>query len=171
MASIDVEKRAILAADDFSTPDTKVNNTARSRRSARYFLTLILGGLALLSIAITSRRCAATTSLFTSHAISQPHHIHHDAELDSLTHVRKKDVGVAAATATTSAADPRRTVLKNFEVAQPVLLPGGPAESDGSTKGEEEGGDEGEVCSVLLMRHDFAFSYGAPFVGELTVTL
>ncbi|KAK4144312.1 peptide N-acetyl-beta-D-glucosaminyl asparaginase amidase A-domain-containing protein [Dichotomopilus funicola] len=165
MASIDVEKRAILAAEDFPTPDTKVNNTSRSRRNTRYFLALILGGLALLSIAITSQRCSATTSLFTSHAVSQHHHIiHHDAELDSLTHVTKKEVGVTAATATTSTAAPGRTVLKNFEVAQPVLLPGGPTESDGSTKG----GDEGEVCSVLLMRHDFAFSYGAPFVGDYT---
>ncbi|KAK0615885.1 peptide N-acetyl-beta-D-glucosaminyl asparaginase amidase A-domain-containing protein, partial [Bombardia bombarda] len=65
-------------------------------------------------------------------------------------------------TSTVAAASP--TVLQNFEVAQPVLLPYGPADSDGSTPVETSAGS----CTVLLMRHDFAFSYGSPFVGNYT---
>lgn len=67
-------------------------------------------------------------------------------------------------TATSSAAAPSRTVLKTFEVAPPVLMPDGPAESDGSTRHGKDYAPE--LCTVLLMRHDFAWSYGAPFVGK-----
>jgi hypothetical protein len=44
-------------------------------------------------------------------------------------------------------------------------MPDGPAESDGSTRQGENYSPE--LCTVLLMRHDFAFSYGAPFVGKM----
>lgn len=67
-------------------------------------------------------------------------------------------------TATTSAAAPTRTVLKTFEVAPPVLMPDGPADSDGSTRHGKDYSPE--LCTVLLMRHDFAWSYNAPFVGK-----
>jgi hypothetical protein len=67
-------------------------------------------------------------------------------------------------TTTTSTAAPTRTVLKTFEIAPPVLMPDGPADSDGSTR---DGKDYSpELCTVLLMRHDFAWSYGAPYIGK-----
>jgi len=69
-----------------------------------------------------------------------------------------------AATTTTSAPAPTRTVLKCFEVDQPVLLPDGPEESDGSSKAAPV--YTAESCTVLLMRRDFAWSYEDPFIGE-----
>ncbi|KAK3933638.1 hypothetical protein QBC46DRAFT_109029 [Diplogelasinospora grovesii] len=71
-------------------------------------------------------------------------------------------------TTVSTAATASATVLKNFEVAQPVLMPYGAAESDGSHHPCTGGGSASEPCTVLLMRHDFAFSYGQPFVGSYT---
>ena len=65
---------------------------------------------------------------------------------------------------------PTRTVLRNFEVAQPVLMPHGPADSDGTPEPEPGAWPptgEGVCATVLLMRRDFAWSYNDPFVGEL----
>ena len=74
------------------------------------------------------------------------------------------------ATTASSAAAPERTVLRNFQIDSPVLMPYGPADSDGTTSRPESGGSGGQGnCStveVLLMRRDFAWSYGDPFVGE-----
>jgi hypothetical protein len=68
------------------------------------------------------------------------------------------------ASSTSSAPSSTATVLKTFEVAQPVRMPDGPAESDGSTRHAWE--YQPPLCTKLLMRHDFAWSYEAPFVGE-----
>ena len=161
MASSDPEKRAILTAEDdriFQSPQEKP-----PRRRALHWLVIFLGALVVFSIGVTSRRCSAATSLFTSHGASQSHHAH--AGLASQGIISRSPANRAReTTATTSAAAPNRTVLKTFEVAQPVLMPDGPAESDGSTR---DGRDYSpELCSVLLMRHDFAWSYNAPFVGK-----
>lgn len=59
---------------------------------------------------------------------------------------------------------PQRTVLQCFEVDQPVLLPDGAAESDGSSHEGKTWNDE-DACTVLLMRRDFAWSYEDPFIG------
>lgn len=66
---------------------------------------------------------------------------------------------------TTSSAAAERTVLRNFEVAPPVLMPYGPADSDGTTP--IPAGSTQKTCTVLLMRRDFAFSYGDPYIGKL----
>ena len=66
---------------------------------------------------------------------------------------------------TTSSAAAERTVLRNFEVAPPVLMPYGPADSDGTTP--IPAGSSQKACTVLLMRRDFAFSYGDPYIGKL----
>ncbi|KAK5661409.1 hypothetical protein OQA88_11308 [Cercophora sp. LCS_1] len=70
-----------------------------------------------------------------------------------------------ATTTTSTAPAPTRTVLKCFEVDQPVLSPDGAAESDGVGF---RGDYEAEECTVLLMRRDFAWSYEDPFVGRYT---
>ncbi|KAK0719572.1 peptide N-acetyl-beta-D-glucosaminyl asparaginase amidase A-domain-containing protein [Lasiosphaeris hirsuta] len=67
---------------------------------------------------------------------------------------------------TTSAPTPARTVLQCFEVDQPVLLPDGAAESDGSSRTLD--GYAEKPCTVLLMRRDFAWSYNDPFIGKYT---
>jgi hypothetical protein len=58
----------------------------------------------------------------------------------------------------------RTSVLECLQVAQPVLMPYGAANSDGSTGTK---GGSGSSCTVTLMEHIFATSYGAPFVGKL----
>lgn len=78
-------------------------------------------------------------------------------------------VPYAATTTTTTAPTPTRTVLKCFEVDQPVLLPDGPEESDGSSKAAPV--YAAESCTVLLMRRDFAWSYEDPFVGVFFLLL
>ncbi|KAK3986329.1 peptide N-acetyl-beta-D-glucosaminyl asparaginase amidase A-domain-containing protein [Cladorrhinum sp. PSN332] len=60
---------------------------------------------------------------------------------------------------------PRTEVLRNFEVAVPVLMPdGSPADSDGTTTSKTTE----KECTVLLMRRDFAWSYNDPFIGQYT---
>ena len=86
--------------------------------------------------------------------------------VQSRSPVTDVDGSDASPAATSSAPAPQRTVLKCFEVDQPVLLPGGPAESDGSS-GPVTPGTDGS-CTMLLMRRDFAWSYEDPFVANYT---
>ncbi|KAK1750621.1 peptide N-acetyl-beta-D-glucosaminyl asparaginase amidase A-domain-containing protein [Echria macrotheca] len=85
-------------------------------------------------------------------------------------HVQSRSPATAsvdlASTTTTSTAAPTHTVLKCFEVDQPVLLPDGPEESDGSSR--NDAAYKRPSCTVLLMRRDFAWSYNDPFVGNYT---
>ncbi|OTB16455.1 hypothetical protein K445DRAFT_291365 [Daldinia sp. EC12] len=66
---------------------------------------------------------------------------------------------------TISASLQTKTPLECFQVAQPVLTPNGPSRN-GPTPADDVSPDNS--CSVLLMEHVFAFSYGAPFVGDYT---
>ncbi len=59
------------------------------------------------------------------------------------------DVSIVARQASSS-------VLKVFQVHEPVLTPVGPSDQNGC------------VYAELLMEHSFAFSYGRPFVGQST---
>ncbi|KAM7217778.1 putative peptide-n4-asparagine amidase [Rhypophila decipiens] len=79
---------------------------------------------------------------------------------------REPDPSPQQETATSSAPLPTRTVLQNYEVAQPVLMPYGTSDSDGST--DDDGSLSRDDCKVLLMRRDFAWSYGDPFVAKFT---
>lgn len=63
-----------------------------------------------------------------------------------------------------TAASASAEVLECFQVAQPVLLPEGATTSDGLTVSSSQG--TGSSCTVTLMDHVFAYSYGVPFVGE-----
>jgi hypothetical protein len=126
--------------------------------------------LSFLLITAAFSGCSAPTWPLRTHGIFQVDPARHNLRSQTVnSRFPALDVldvqNVDAATSTTSAAAPERTVLKTFEVDQPVLMPDGPAESDGSTR---SGNDYSpELCTVLLMRHDFAWSYGAPFVGKL----
>lgn len=161
MTSSDPEKRAILTDEDRC--DLLPSNERTPRRRVWHWVAICLGAIVVLSIGVTSRRCSAATSLFVSHGVPQNYHAHPGPASQALNS-RSPVNSQAATTATFSAVAPDKTVLKTFEVAQPVLLPGGPAESDGSTRHGEDYSPE--LCTVLLMRHDFAWSYNAPFVGE-----
>ncbi len=160
MASLDLEKRArtsISVEDDVVLPE---------RPAARCRILPWLAAFALLllfTFRVFSGWCPAATPSFTNHGAFRVNPAHPE-----LTILKSRSPTLKAqetAATTTSAAAPARTVLKTFEVAQPILMPDGPAESDGSTRHGEDYSPE--LCTVLLMRHDFAFSYGAPFVGKM----
>ncbi|KAK4104225.1 hypothetical protein N658DRAFT_557165 [Parathielavia hyrcaniae] len=165
MASLDVEKRAVFAAKEDTARQPP--REALPRRRIVPWLALFLGVLATLSFGATSHRCSAKTSFLSGSYIGSPA-IHAHPRLGSQSVTSRSPTAQADETksVTTSAAAPTRTVLKTFEVAQPVLMPDGPAESDGSTRHGKDYSPE--LCSVLLMRHDFAWSYNAPFVGSYT---
>lgn len=80
-----------------------------------------------------------------------------------------------ASTASTPA--PSATVLECFQVAQPVLTPHGASyqstNSDGSTVVVDAPDSEARKgsCTVLLMEHVFAWSYGMPFIGKVLSAL
>lgn len=83
------------------------------------------------------------------------------------------DAGVIrrqTANVTTTSATPAATVLEVFQVHQPVLTPSGPTLDDAAAGDDDDasGGAAGNSCSVVLMDHVFAFSYGAPFIGSYT---
>lgn len=71
---------------------------------------------------------------------------------------------------TTSAPAATGSVLECFQVAQPVLTPNGASyqstAEDGSTLMTDIAAtSSSDSCSVLLMDHVFASSYGMPFIG------
>lgn len=62
-------------------------------------------------------------------------------------------------------------LLECFQVYQPVLTPNGATAETTLSGGSEDTTtlaptDKASSCEVVLMQHDFAFSYGIPFVGE-----
>jgi len=161
--------------------DTDSHPPTPTKRRHRPLLLLaaFLAGCFLLRVANLTPSTLCWSPFATSTTISAQTETPHDTNTEnpptvpSSSHqgsVQSRDVVDLAATTTSSAPTPSRTVLKCFEVDQPVLLPGGAAESDGS--GDIGGpavppgkGPAGE-CTVLLMRRDFAWSYEDPFVGE-----
>ena len=77
--------------------------------------------------------------------------------------------------ATLSPAAAEATVLECFQVAQPVLMPHGTryrsVDEDGvgmSAEITNPAISNSESCTVVLMDHVFANSYGQPFVGGYT---
>ncbi|KAI1339411.1 peptide N-acetyl-beta-D-glucosaminyl asparaginase amidase A-domain-containing protein [Xylariaceae sp. FL0016] len=88
-----------------------------------------------------------------------------------------KDIAWAPNATTTSAAPSQTPVpLECFQVAEPVLTPSGITPRDASPPPNADQvplqtGNDGtaeDSCSVTLMVHTFANSYGAPFVGNYT---
>ncbi|KAJ8129215.1 hypothetical protein O1611_g4415 [Lasiodiplodia mahajangana] len=87
------------------------------------------------------------------------------------------DAGVDATLATTTAAPtPTRPALECFQVAEPVLTPSGVTRRDSSQAPAIVAADQIPIeaaaasssassCSVVLMVHTFANSYGFPYVG------
>ncbi|KUI72991.1 Peptide-N4-(N-acetyl-beta-glucosaminyl)asparagine amidase A [Cytospora mali] len=72
----------------------------------------------------------------------------------------------ANATTTSTSATATATVLEDFEVHQPVLTPLGATLDDGGSTHDSSSVEDS--CSVVLMDHVFAYSYGTPYVGEYT---
>ena len=62
------------------------------------------------------------------------------------------------------------SLLEVFQVYQPVLTPQGAVDETTLIDGQDgtstiASASSSDSCEVLLMEHDFAFSYGMPFVG------
>ncbi|KAH8880007.1 hypothetical protein GQ53DRAFT_788943 [Thozetella sp. PMI_491] len=63
----------------------------------------------------------------------------------------------------------KATVLQNIQIAQPVLMPYGAADTDGSSSaGSTNGQPPQGSCTATLMVHVFGNSYGKPYVGSYT---
>ncbi|KAI1848434.1 hypothetical protein JX265_008784 [Neoarthrinium moseri] len=75
-------------------------------------------------------------------------------KLPLLAQIGELAFDVEVASSVRAAATPAATPLECFQVAEPVLTPS-------SGYGEE-------ACTVTLMEHTFANSYGSPFVGNYT---
>lgn len=158
MAPPDPEKHAAVAAADGSVSERVSGRLPLLRRRILPCLAACAALLFVVEIATSSSGACSASSVGVDRTTP---------ELAS-PRIRGRSPPPAPreeAATTASAAAPTGTVLKTFEVAQPVLMPDGPAESDGSARHAEDYSPE--LCTVLLMRHDFAWSYGAPFVGEL----
>ncbi len=175
MASPDPERRPMLSsAEDGPALEPYPSSLREKPRKRRIlpWLIALLWVLVVILVVAASQRCSAATSLFTNHGASRAGRAgrFRPGFRDEAVNTRSPSLHAhERTTATTSAAAPNRTVLKTFEVAQPVLMPDGPAESDGLTR---DGKDYSPpLCTVLLMRHDFAWSYDAPFVGKIAHSL
>ncbi|KAK3309135.1 peptide N-acetyl-beta-D-glucosaminyl asparaginase amidase A-domain-containing protein [Chaetomium strumarium] len=166
MASFTLEKAAILSVENQESLGPSQRTTQRRRILQGLVALVILSFLSFLIIATAFSGCSAPTFSLRTHGIFQVNPAEHNLRSQTINSrspaldLRNAD----AATSTTSTAAAERTVLKTFEVDQPVLMPDGPAESDGSTRSGKDYSPE--LCTVLLMRHDFAWSYGVPFVGD-----
>jgi hypothetical protein len=80
--------------------------------------------------------------------------------------IRRQTANVTKTSATAAA-----TVLECFQVHQPVLTPSGPTLDAAAASDDGEGSSGASAansCSVVLMDHVFAYSYGAPFIGTYT---
>ncbi|SPQ22228.1 05a0dc70-bc1d-444f-bbc2-980506bcb545 [Thermothielavioides terrestris] len=168
MALPDLEKRALPSLEDGQ--GYEFDEETPRRRALPWLGTFAVVLSLLAAIWWTAGQCLTATLSFTNHASIQAHRgypgLASQAVISRSPTVDAADVDDDTGTGTTSAAAPTRTVLKVFEVDQPVLMPGGPAESDGSTRAGKDYSPE--LCTVLLMRHNFAWSYNAPFVGDYT---
>jgi hypothetical protein len=79
----------------------------------------------------------------------------------------KRDAPTSVTPSVTASATP----LVDFQVYQPVLTPTGPADQKFSADGSSQTQSlsvqpETASCSVTLMVHEFAYSYGTPYVGR-----
>ncbi|EGO61434.1 hypothetical protein NEUTE1DRAFT_128035 [Neurospora tetrasperma FGSC 2508] len=171
MASADIEKRPLVVMREELIPrSVKQARTRRVLLSVMWlFASLFVTGFVFHVLGIPScpisdiHEQLSTANGTYGHQVEGLHPTE-PATLDLLKSQQK--ARQIQSSVTTSSAAAEKTVLRNFEVAPPVLMPYGPADSDGTTP--IPAGSTQEACTVLLMRHDFAFSYGVPYIGDYT---
>jgi len=162
--SLDMEKKAEVQ-NASSAEHQAVSSTRRTRRSLLPWYAC----LALVLLVVAGGRTAvcgrsSQPELAVSNAV-----VHNDgpARLEVGNHLGVEPPAVVKRqTPATSSAAASPTVLECFQVAPPVLTPQGLTDSDGSKVLSSAGASE-ESCTVLLMEHSFAYSYGLPFIGKL----
>ncbi|KAK3685478.1 peptide N-acetyl-beta-D-glucosaminyl asparaginase amidase A-domain-containing protein [Podospora appendiculata] len=177
MASPDPEKHPLIDGGNAALPTLRRRFSSPLRLLAYLFVFLAVGLVVFSRIQTTSCRGSVLDASFSPNAVTAAKHFDHGiVELERAT-AKPSSHGIQSRSPTDTPADTATpttattatamaTVLENFEVAQPVLMPYGPADSDGSPG--LDGGAPPGLCTVLLMRHDFAWSYGSPFVGNYT---
>ncbi|KAJ4413390.1 hypothetical protein N0V85_003585 [Neurospora sp. IMI 360204] len=175
MASPDIEKRPLVVEKEELMPRSV--KKARKRRVLLsvlwLFASLFVTGFVFHGLGIPSCRRSDVHEQFSPiNSTSNGKYAH---QVEGLETTKPVTLGLLKSqpeerqiqsSVTTSSAAAERTVLRNFEVAPPVLMPYGPADSDGTTP--IPAGSTQKACNVLLMRHDFAFSYGDPYIGDYT---
>ncbi|KAK3327294.1 peptide N-acetyl-beta-D-glucosaminyl asparaginase amidase A-domain-containing protein [Cercophora scortea] len=169
---MDPEKHPLIDGGNAAAQPAPKKRFSSPLRLLACLLVLLAVGLVVFSKIQTTTSCRGSVP-DVPNAVPAVQHFDHDiVELEpakpsshGIQSRSPTDTPSEAATPTAAAAA-TGTVLKNFEVAQPVLMPYGPADSDGSPY--PDGGAPPGLCTVLLMRHDFAWSYGSPFVGNYT---
>lgn len=170
MASSDIEKRGLVVQRAELIPRSV--KQARSRRILLsllwLFASLFVTGFVFYALGITSCQRTDGSTIAPTSIGKYAHGVEglettKPATLDTLK--SQPEERQIQASVTTSSAAAEKTVLRNFEVAPPVLMPYGPADSDGTTA--IPAGYTQKACTVLLMRRDFAFSYGDPYIGKL----
>lgn len=131
----------------------------------------LLSSAALASAATAAAASPHHSDVTTGHAGSdQAEHAAAESSSGSVAVGVPGVIRRQTANVTTTSATAAATVLEVFQVHQPVLTPSGPTLDDAAASDDDEtpGGSAGSSCSVVLMDHVFAFSYGAPFVGAYT---
>lgn len=174
MASPDIEKRPLVVEKEELMPrSVKKARTRRVLLSVLWlFASLFVTGFVLHGLGIPSCRRSDVHEQFSPISSTSNGKYAHPVEGLETTKPVTLDLFKSQpkerqiqSSVTTSSAAAERTVLRNFEVAPPVLMPYGPADSDGTTP--IPAGSTQKACNVLLMRRDFAFSYGDPYIGKL----
>lgn len=132
----------------------------------------------LSSAALASAATAAAAAASPHHPDVTTGHVGNDQTEHAAAESSSESVALGVpgvirrqtANVTTTSATAAATVLEVFQVHQPVLTPSGPTLDDAADGNGDDasGGSAGDSCSVVLMEHVFAVSYGAPFIGAYT---
>lgn len=179
LRSLDVEKKA-EAPDATSREQQAASLSRRPRRSLLPWLAFLALGLLVFA---GGRRAVCGRSSNYKQGIAVSNAPVDDAgakeeRLQTAMHLAMTDHLAVEPTpvlrrqaSSTSSAAASPTVLECFQVAPPVLTPDGASyqatESDGSEVFLDAGNSAStESCTVLLMEHSFAWSYGMPFIGK-----
>lgn len=129
----------------------------------------LLSSAALVSAATAAAATPHHPDVTTDHAGNdQTEHAAAESSSESVALGVPGVIRRQTANVTTTSATAAATVLEVFQVHQPVLTPSGPTLDDAVSDDDASGGSAGDSCSVVLMDHVFAVSYGAPFIGAYT---
>ncbi|KAJ9156109.1 Peptide-N4-(N-acetyl-beta-glucosaminyl)asparagine amidase A [Pleurostoma richardsiae] len=167
MASDELEKKVLVASEPIE-PSTRQKPPSRCRKLLAYLalFAIVIGFLSYPSV----NECLSNLS--SSHADSVVVDVA-DPGVPVLADVHvsaERQPSMKRQLPTTSAPAATATALECFQVAQPVLMPQGAVGSDGSTvtSGTGSPAAQGDSCTLVLMDHVFAYSYGIPFVSNYT---
>lgn len=180
MASPDLEKLLSRQDEDGSSRDASTRFVVKRR--ILFFLTGLALALLFLSRAKEHVSCWRQSSLHHGSSDGQTidqtavlHDVEDVIEPSPLAHrqaMADKNPAAKRAGTSSSAAAATPTVLECFQVAEPVLMPYGAsyessADDGSSVSTQITNSPTQPSCTVLLMEHDFGWSYGIPFVGKL----